>query len=67
MSMSARTSQSTCQLMRQKQLKPNQALALLVGLVLEADAAERQRAGNRLERLGADRDAAKRLHSRLTF
>jgi hypothetical protein len=37
--------------------QPDQALALLVGLVLEADAAERERPGNRLERLDADREA----------
>ena len=34
-------------------LKPDQALALLVGLVLEANTTERQRPGDRLEtRLG---------------
>jgi hypothetical protein len=38
-------------------VQPHIALASLVGLVLVADAAERERPGNRLERLDADRDA----------
>jgi len=38
-------------------VQPDQAFAALVGCVLVADAAERERSGNRLERLDADRDA----------
>jgi hypothetical protein len=38
-------------------LQPDMALAPLVGLVLLAHAAERERCGYRLERLDADRDA----------
>ena len=38
-------------------LKPDQALAPLIGLGLVAHAAERERPGNSLERLDADRDA----------
>jgi hypothetical protein len=38
-------------------LEPDQAFALLVDLVLVAHAAERERPGNRLERLDADSDA----------
>jgi hypothetical protein len=37
--------------------EPNQALTLLVGLVLIADAAEREGPRYRLERLDADRNA----------
>ena len=38
-------------------LKPDQALALFAGLDLVAHAAERERPGNRLKRLDADREA----------
>jgi hypothetical protein len=46
-------------------LKPYVALALRVGRVLVADIADRERAGNRLERLDADGDEdLARLHGR---
>jgi len=38
-------------------VQPHVAFAALVGRVLEADAAEREGDGNRLERLGGDGDA----------
>jgi hypothetical protein len=38
-------------------LKPDQALAPQVGFDLVVDVAERERSGNRLERLDADGDA----------
>ena len=41
---------------RHRVLKPDQALARLVGLGLVAHAAERERPGNRLERLDGDGD-----------
>ena len=44
--------------------KPNQALFLLVGLVLTTNAAERERPGNRFERLDADGDADHALTAR---
>jgi hypothetical protein len=41
--------------------EPNQALSLLVGLVLTTNAAERERPGNRLERLNADHGPRSKL------
>jgi hypothetical protein len=38
-------------------VEPDQPFAALVGRVLETDTAERERPGNRLERLDADREA----------
>jgi hypothetical protein len=54
---SSRPTPHRAEWIRHRVLKPDQALAPLVGLGLVAHAADRKRPGNRLERLDADGDA----------